>query len=84
VIHSLTKYCNGHGDALGGYVDAAPYLSPEQKARIRQWTGEGIVRASIGLEDAADLIAELDHALNARTVKGFVGPAAYRAMKKFG
>jgi len=63
-------------------VDAAPYLSPEQKARIRQWTGEGIVRASIGLEDAADLIADLDHALNARTVKGFVGPAAYRAIKK--
>jgi cystathionine beta-lyase/cystathionine gamma-synthase len=63
------------------YIDAAPYLSAEQKQRIRQWTGEGIVRASIGLEDAQDLIADLDQALNKRTLKGRVGPAAYRLMK---
>jgi cystathionine beta-lyase/cystathionine gamma-synthase len=63
------------------YVDAAPYLSAEQKARIREWTGEGIVRASIGLEDPKDLIADLDQALKARTFKGWVGPLAYRLMK---
>lgn len=63
------------------YIDAAPYLSAEQKARIRAWTGDGIVRASIGLEHVADLIADLDQALRARTFKGLVGPLAYRVMR---
>jgi cystathionine beta-lyase/cystathionine gamma-synthase len=63
------------------YVDAAPYLSAEQKRRIREWTGDGIVRASIGLEDPEDLIADLDQALRARTFKGLMGPLAYRLMK---
>jgi methionine-gamma-lyase len=63
------------------YVDAAPYLNDEQKQSIRQWTGEGIVRASIGLEDPQDLIADLDQALNKRTFKGMLGPALYRMMK---
>jgi len=65
------------------YIEAVSYLDSEQKARIRQWTGDGIVRASIGLENPADLIADLDQALNSRTVKGAVGPLAYRLMKKF-
>jgi cystathionine beta-lyase/cystathionine gamma-synthase len=60
------------------YVDAAPYLSAEQKARIREWTGEGIVRASVGLESPGDLIADLDQALRGRSFKGWVGPLAYR------
>lgn len=59
------------------YVDAVPFLSAEQKARIREWMGDGIVRASIGLEDPKDLIADLDQALRARTIKGAVAPAAY-------
>ncbi len=65
------------------YIDAASYLNTEQKTRIREWTGDGIVRASLGLENADDLIADLDQALNARTVKGAVGPLAYRLMKRF-
>jgi len=63
------------------YVDAVSYLSEEQKERIRQWTGEGLVRASIGLENAKDLIRDLDQALNARTFKGWLGPLAYRVLK---
>ncbi|MEW5867802.1 MAG: PLP-dependent aspartate aminotransferase family protein [Chloroflexota bacterium] len=63
------------------YIDAAPYLDAEQKARIRHWTGEGILRASIGLESPQDLIADLDQALSGRTFKGLVGPALYRLMK---
>ena len=63
------------------YVDAAPYLSVEQKARVRLWAGEGIVRASIGLEAPQDLIADLDRALKARTLKGRVGPTVYKMMK---
>ncbi len=64
------------------YIDALTYLSDEQKKRIREWTGEGIVRASIGIESAEDLIADLEQALNAKTVKGMVGPAAYALLKK--
>ena len=64
------------------YVDAAPYLSAAQKVHIREWTGDGLVRVSAGLEDAGDLIADLDQALRARSVKGLVGPAAYAALKR--
>jgi cystathionine beta-lyase/cystathionine gamma-synthase len=64
------------------YVDAAPYLTAAQKARIREWMGAGIVRVSVGLEDPQDLIADLDQALRARTVKGMVGPAAYAVLKR--
>ena len=62
------------------YVDAVPYLDATQKARIREWMGDGIVRASIGLESSHDLIADLDQALRGRTFKGLVGPAIYRLM----
>ena len=62
------------------YVDAVAYLDDRQKARIREWMGEGIVRASIGLENVQDLIADLDQALRGRTFKGLVGPLAYRLL----
>jgi methionine-gamma-lyase len=65
------------------YIDAVSYLNTEQKKRIREWTSDGIVRASIGLENPEDLMADLDQALRARTVKGKIGPLAYRVMKKF-
>ena len=64
------------------YIDAMPFYTEEQKGRIREWTGEGIIRASIGLESADDLIHDLDQALRARTFKGLVGPLAYHVMKK--
>jgi cystathionine beta-lyase/cystathionine gamma-synthase len=63
------------------YVDAVSYLSAAQKRRIREWMGEGIVRASIGLENAADLTADLDGALRGRTLKGLIAPLAYRLLK---
>lgn len=66
------------------YIDAAPYLNAEQKTRIREWTGDGLIRASIGLENVKDLISDLDQALNGHTLKGLVGPAAYRLLKQFG
>jgi cystathionine beta-lyase/cystathionine gamma-synthase len=62
-------------------VDAAAYLTPAQKASIREWTGEGIVRMSVGLEDPADLIADLDQALRGHSVRGLVGPLAYRVIR---
>lgn len=78
----------GHARSLLFYyptdmvVDSVPYLNAAQKAAIRDWMGDGIVRASIGLEDPQDLIADLDRALRARSVKGLVGPAAYAALKR--
>ncbi|MBN2003780.1 MAG: PLP-dependent transferase [Anaerolineae bacterium] len=78
----------GHAHSLLFYyptdmvIDAMPFYTEEQKRRIRAWTGEGLVRASIGLESADDLIRDLDQALRARTFKGWVGPLAYRVMKK--
>ncbi|MBN2389795.1 MAG: PLP-dependent transferase [Anaerolineae bacterium] len=63
------------------YIDAMPFYTKEQKHRIREWTGEGLVRASIGLESTGDLIRDLDQALRARTFKGWVGPLVYRVMK---
>ncbi len=62
------------------YVDAAPYLDGTQKARIREWMGDGIVRASVGLENVQDLLADLDQALRGRTFKGLIGPLVYRLM----
>lgn len=47
------------------YVDSAPYLSADQKASVREWMSEGIMRLSVGLEDPEDLIADLDEALRA-------------------
>ncbi|MBN1668964.1 MAG: aminotransferase class I/II-fold pyridoxal phosphate-dependent enzyme [Anaerolineales bacterium] len=66
------------------YIDSATYLSTEQKQRIRAWTGDGIMRASIGLESPSDLITDLDQALRARTFKGALGPLAYRLLKRLG
>jgi methionine-gamma-lyase len=63
------------------YIDSAAYLTPQQKTSIRDWTGEGIVRASIGLESPEDLIADLDQALRGRSVRGLFGPLAYRLLK---
>ena len=85
----LFKYATslGHAHSLlfyyptNVYVDAAPYLSAAQKAGIREWMGEGIVRVSVGLEKVEDLIADLDQALRGRTFKGLVGPLAYRLLK---
>lgn len=64
------------------YFESAPYLDTAQKKRIRAMAGEGVVRASIGLEDPEDLIADLDQALNARTFKGIFGPLAYKILQR--
>jgi cystathionine beta-lyase/cystathionine gamma-synthase len=65
------------------YVDAVPYYTDEHKHNIREWTGDGVFRASIGLEDPDDLIADLDRSLTIKSVKGKVGPMFYKLMKKY-
>jgi len=63
-------------------VDSAAYLGDAQKRSIREWPGEGIIRASIGLENTDDLIRDLDQALRGRTLRGAIGPLAYNILKK--
>jgi methionine-gamma-lyase len=65
------------------YVDAVAYYNEEQKKGIREWSGEGVFRTSIGLEDPDDLIHDLDQALNAKTIKGKVAPLIYEVLKKY-
>lgn len=39
------------------------HLTPEQELSYRAYAGDGIFRLSVGLEDPADLIADIDNAL---------------------
>ncbi len=64
------------------YAGSVTYLTPAQKTAIKAWTGDGIVRASIGLENPADLIADLDQALRGKTLRGLAGPLAYQLLKR--
>lgn len=43
------------------------HLTPEQAASYRSFAGSGVFRLSVGLEDPADLIADLDNALEPLT-----------------
>jgi cystathionine gamma-synthase/methionine-gamma-lyase len=38
-------------------------LAPAAEARYRQYAGEGVFRFSVGIEDAADIIADLEAVL---------------------
>src|SRR5439155_119338 len=69
VVHSTTKFLNGHSDSVGGVetlishpatMTHAGYTPAERDALgIR----DGLVRISVGCEDAEDLIADLKHGL---------------------
>jgi cystathionine beta-lyase/cystathionine gamma-synthase len=41
------------------------HASVEPEVRKDRGIGDGLIRLSVGLEDARDLIADIDHALNA-------------------
>ncbi len=65
------------------YIDSVAYLDNMQKEKIKEWMGDGIIRASVGLESPDDLIEDLDQALSGRTFKGMVGPMVYAVIKRF-
>jgi cystathionine gamma-synthase/methionine-gamma-lyase len=69
-------------DPFDLYTENAPYYDPENKARIREWIGDGLMRASIGLENSDDLIEDLDNALRTPTFKGLIGPLAFSIIKR--
>jgi methionine-gamma-lyase len=59
----------GHQRSLIVYLPTADLLktslrlSPAQEVAYREYAGDGLFRLSVGLEDAADIIADLDRAL---------------------
>ncbi|MCE5253158.1 MAG: aminotransferase class I/II-fold pyridoxal phosphate-dependent enzyme [Actinomycetia bacterium] len=59
----------GHNRSLVCYLStddllrSSFHLTPEQERSYRAFAGDGVFRLSVGLEDAADLIADLDQAL---------------------
>ena len=67
VIHYAVSL--GHHRSLVVYLPTANLLrssfrmTPEQEAAYREYAGDGVFRLSVGLEDAQDLIADLDQAL---------------------
>lgn len=67
VVHYAVSL--GHHRSLVVYLPTANLLrssfrmTPEQEVAYRSYAGDGVFRLSVGLEDAADLIADLDQAL---------------------
>jgi len=67
VIHNAVSL--GHHRSLIFYLPTASMLAtsyplnPAQEASYRAWAGDGIFRLSVGIEDAEDLLADLDAAL---------------------
>jgi methionine-gamma-lyase len=59
------------------YLDALAYLPSPQRQAIREWMGTGLVRLSVGLESADDLIQDLDQAL-----RGTASTAGYRRYRQ--
>jgi len=64
------------------YFDSASYYSQEQKTCLRDWAGDGIMRASIGLEDVETLQKDLDQALRSRYWKSTAGNLLYPLVKR--
>jgi cystathionine beta-lyase/cystathionine gamma-synthase len=79
----------GHLRSMIYFFPTDTFLNPPfpmtraQRAGILEWMGkDGVVRLNIGLEDANDLIADLDQALQGRTFKGLIAPLAYRTLSR--
>lgn len=79
----------GHLRSMIYFFPTDTFLNPSflmthaQRAGILEWLGkDGVVRVNVGLEDANDLIADLDQALKGRTFKGLIAPLAYRTLSR--
>ena len=62
-INSLHYF--GHGSSWGGFESLVTYPKPEQLRTATTWKAGPLLRLHIGLEDPADLIADLDAAFAA-------------------
>jgi cystathionine beta-lyase/cystathionine gamma-synthase len=59
--HHRTLICWMPSEAM---LDSSFRVDDAGRARYREWAGDGIFRLSVGLEDAADLTADLEQALD--------------------
>jgi methionine-gamma-lyase len=68
IIHYAVSL--GHNRSLVCYLGtddllrSSFHLTSEQESSYREFAGDGVFRLSVGLEDPADLIADLDNALS--------------------
>src|SRR5437899_1115726 len=68
VVHSMTKYLNGHSDSTGGAVVLTRPEDAEKIYFIQRSAGTGLSSLDCflvcrGIEDVEDIIADLDQAL---------------------
>ena len=61
-INSLRYF--GHGASWGGFESLVTYPKPERVRSATRWQSGPLLRLHIGLEDPADLIADLEAATN--------------------
>jgi cysteine-S-conjugate beta-lyase len=54
--------CFGHGSSWGGFESLVTYPKPERLRSAKPWRSGPLLRLHVGLEDPADLIADLDAA----------------------
>ena len=55
----------GAVESLAEHPARMTHASIPESERKRSGVGDGLIRLSIGVEDAADLVADLEHALSA-------------------
>jgi cysteine-S-conjugate beta-lyase len=60
MINSLHYF--GHGSSWGGFESLVTYPKPQQLRTATAWQSGPLLRLHVGLEDPADLIADLDDA----------------------
>ena len=55
----------GHGSSWGGFESLVTFPKPEKLRTATSWTSGPLLRLHIGLEDPADLIADLEAGFDA-------------------
>jgi cystathionine beta-lyase len=58
MLNALTYF--GHGSSWGGFESLVTFPKPAQLRSVNDWRSGPLLRLHVGLEDPADLIADLD------------------------
>jgi cystathionine beta-lyase len=58
MLNALTYF--GHGSSWGGFESLVTFPKPAQLRSVSEWRSGPLLRLHVGLEDPADLIADLD------------------------
>jgi len=68
MVNSLTLF--GHGSSWGGFESLVTWPDPARIRTATRWNSGPLLRLHVGLEDPADLIADLESALARLGTKG--------------